>query len=40
MQHATVQEFAEWLFGSFPVDINDREGGIPVPQVDFAARRA
>jgi hypothetical protein len=39
MRHATVQEFAEWLFGSFPVDINDREGGIPVPQVDFAALR-
>jgi hypothetical protein len=39
MQHATVQEFAEWLFGSFRVDINDREGGIPVPQVDFAALR-
>jgi hypothetical protein len=39
MQHATVQEFAEWLFGSFRVDINDREGGIPVPQVDFATLR-
>jgi hypothetical protein len=39
MRHATVQEYAEWVFGSFRVDSEDREGGIPVPQVDFAMLR-
>lgn len=34
MQHATVQEYATWLFGNFRVDSDDWEGGIPVPVVD------
>lgn len=38
-RHATVQEYAAWLFGNFPVDSSDWEGGIPVPMVDLAALR-
>lgn len=39
MQHATVQEYAAWLFRNFQVDSDDWEGGIPVPMVDFAELR-
>jgi hypothetical protein len=39
MQHATVQEYAEWVFRTFRVDMEDWEGGLPVPQVDFAMLR-
>lgn len=39
MQHATVQEYAEWLFRNFRVDSGDWEGGIPVPTVDFSQLR-
>lgn len=37
MQHATVQEYAAWLFREFEVSMGDWEGGIPVPVVDFEA---
>lgn len=39
MQHATVQEYAAWLFRNFQVDSDDWEGGIPVPMVDLAELR-
>ena len=39
-RHATVQEYAEWLFGNFLVDSGDWEGGIPIPMVDLAALRS
>ena len=38
-RHATVQEYAAWLFDSFSVDGGDWEGGIPVPVIDFAELR-
>ncbi len=38
-QHATVQEYAAWVFREFKVSSGDWEGGIPVPQVDFAQLR-
>jgi hypothetical protein len=34
-QHATVQEYAAWVFREFKVSSGDWEGGIPVPVVDF-----
>lgn len=39
MQHATVQEYATWVFSEFKVNSGDWEGGIPIPQVDFAQLR-
>lgn len=39
-QHATVQDYAAWLFREFTVDSGDWEGAIPVPVVDFEALRA
>lgn len=34
-QHATVQDYAAWLFREFRVDGDDWEGAIPVPVVDL-----
>ena len=39
MQHATVQDYAKWLFRGYDVSTGDYVGGIPIPLVDFEQLR-
>ena len=38
-QFRTVEEYAEWLFRTFPVGLRGRSAGIAVPQPDLASFR-
>ena len=39
MRHATVHDYAEWLFQDFDMSMGDHAGGVPVPLVDFVQLR-
>lgn len=38
-QHETVQDYADWVFRQFPVDLGYSGAGIPIPQIDPATMR-